>query len=228
MVDQPLPPASTGSTLRARQAKATRRLLVSVACDLFTEHGYAGTSVADITQRAGVTRGALYHHFAGKEALFRAVHDAVQADAMSRVVTAGFALHEPWDAVRAGLSAYLDACLEPAFRRIVMLEEVRLPRPDVTPGGVEPAEHAVLRTILTPLADSELAGLSVEALVHVTLGGLYSAALYITGSRDPRAARIDANAVLDALICTLRSSVEPPPRAKANGSGLEGVVRQNM
>ena len=189
---------------------------MSVARDLFTEHGYAGTSVADIIQGAGVTRGALYHHFAGKEALFRAVHDAVQADAMSRVVTARLAVHEPWGAVRAGLSAYLDACLEPAFRRIVILEAVPLPHHDATEGH---AEHAVLRAVLTPLVDTDLAGLSVEALVHVALGGLYSAALYITRSPDPRAARIDADAVLGALTCTLRSAVEPPPRAEASGSG---------
>jgi len=196
------------NTLRARRAEATRQLLVSVARDLFTEHGYAGTSVEDIIQRAGVTRGALYHHFAGKDALFRAVHDGVQVDAMSRVVNARLAVHEPWSAVRAGLSAYLDACLEPAFRRIVILEGVRLPQQDVTEGS---AEHAVLRAVLRPLVDTDLAGLSVEALVHVALGGLYSAALYITRSPDPRVARIDADAVLDALTCTLRSSVGPPP-----------------
>ncbi len=199
------------NTLRARRAEATRQLLVSVARDLFTEHGYAGTSVEDIIQRAGVTRGALYHHFAGKDAILRAVHDAVQADAMSRVVTTRLAVHEPWSAVRAGLSAYLDACLEPAFRRIVILEGVRLPHQDVTEGSAEPAAYAVLRAVLRPLVDTDLAGLSVEALVHVALGGLYSAALYITGSPDPRAARVEADAVLDALTCTLRSSVGPPP-----------------
>ena len=74
--------------LRVRQAEATRQLLISTARQLFTDHGYAETSVEDIIQRAGVARGALYHHFAGKETLFRAVYEAVQADTATRVVTA--------------------------------------------------------------------------------------------------------------------------------------------
>jgi AcrR family transcriptional regulator len=226
--DEPSPRAGAASTLRARQAEATRQLLVSVARDLFTEHGYAGTSVADIIQGAGVTRGALYHHFAGKEALFRAVHDAVQADAMSRVVTARLAVQEPWAAVRAGLSAYLDACLEPAFRRIVMLGAVSAPPGDVTEGGVEHAEHAVLRAVLAPLAVTDLTDVSVEALVHVAHGALYSAALYIARCPDPRAARTDADAVLDALTCTLHSSVEAPPRAQTTAAMLQVSVRQNV
>ena len=60
--------------LRVRQAEATRSLLLEVARESFTEHGYGATSIDDIIQQAGVARGALYHHFSGKEALFRAVY----------------------------------------------------------------------------------------------------------------------------------------------------------
>src|SRR5437588_6589785 len=103
-------------SLRERQAEATRQLLVAVARDLFAERGYSGTSVEEIIQRAGVARGALYHHFPGKDALFRAVYDDVQADIASRVVATALAAEEPWAGVRAGLGAFLDACLEPEFR----------------------------------------------------------------------------------------------------------------
>src|SRR3954469_180466 len=109
-------------TLRERQAAATRHLLVSTARELFTERGYAATPVEEIIQRAGVARGALYHHFAGKDALFRAVYDAVEPKLAPRVVAAAVAGPEPWAGVRAGLSAFLDACLEPEFRRIVVLD----------------------------------------------------------------------------------------------------------
>ena len=74
--------------LRERQAEATRQLLISVARELFAERGYGGTSVEEIIRRAGVARGALYHHFPSKDALFRSVYDAVQADIASRVVAA--------------------------------------------------------------------------------------------------------------------------------------------
>ena len=68
--------------LRERQAEATRELLVSIARERFTEQGYAATSIEDIVQRAGVAKGALYHHFSGKDALFRAVYEAVLAEAV--------------------------------------------------------------------------------------------------------------------------------------------------
>jgi AcrR family transcriptional regulator len=196
-------------TLRARQAEATHQLLVSVARDLFTERGYAGTSVEDIIQRAGVARGALYHHFTGKEALFRAVYDAVLADTASRVVTAALAVQEPWGAVRAGLSAFLDACLEPAFRRIVVLDSVSVLHQEDWEGGIAHIELPMLRTVLAPLVDTYLPGLAVEALVHVALGGLYGAALYIARAPEPSAARAEADAVVDTLISGLRSAIDP-------------------
>ena len=109
-------------SLRARQAEATRNLLVEVATTNFTEHGYAATSIDDIIREAGVARGALYHHFSGKDALFRAAYEAVEGEVVARVMQAAAAETSPWDSIRAGLSTFLDACLEPAFRRIVVLD----------------------------------------------------------------------------------------------------------
>lgn len=194
-------------TLRERQAEATRQLLITVARELFTERGYAATSVEEIVQRAGVARGALYHHFPGKDALFRAVYEAVQADTASRVVTAALAVREPWGAVRAGLSTFLDVCLEPEFRRIVVLDSVPVLSHDVWDGGIEHIELPMLRTVLTPLVETYLSGLAVEPLVHVALGGLYGAALYIARSSEPTAARVEVDAVLDTLIDGLRSRI---------------------
>jgi len=194
--------------LRERQAEATRQLLISVARELFAERGYAATSVEEIIQRAGVARGALYHHFAGKDALFRAVYDEVQTETASRVVAAALAGPEPWQGLRAGLGAFLDACLEPEFRRIVVLDSVPVLSQDVWDGGIEHNELPMLRSVLTPLVESYLPGVPVEPLVHVALGGLYGAALYIARSSDPKAARAEADVVLDTLISGLRERVE--------------------
>src|SRR6202046_1675439 len=62
---------------RAAQGRATRGQLIEVATSLFADHGYEGTSIEAVLTAAGVSRGALYHHFAGKEALFTAVLDAL-------------------------------------------------------------------------------------------------------------------------------------------------------
>lgn len=195
-------------TLRERQAEATRQLLVSVARELFTEQGYAATSIEEIIKRAGVARGALYHHFPGKDALFRAVYDEVQTEVATRVVATAVSAQEPWEGVRAGLGAFLDACLEPAFRRIVVMDSVPVLSQDVWDGGIEHNELPMLRSVLTPLAETYLPGVAVEPLVHVALGGLYGAALYIARSPDPKTARAEADTVLDTLIGGLRSRME--------------------
>jgi len=197
------------TTLRERQAEATRQLLVSIARQLFTEQGYAATSIEDIIKQAGVARGALYHHFPGKDALFRAVYDQDQTEVATRVVATAVTAQDPWDGVRAGLGAFLDACLEPAFRRIVVMDSVPVLAQDVWDGGIEHNELPMLRSVLTPLAETYLPGVAVEPLVHVALGGLYGAALYIARSTDPHAARAEADTVLDTLVGGLRSRIEP-------------------
>ena len=191
--------------IRQRQADATRDMLLSIARERFTEQGYAATSIEDIVRRAGVAKGALYHHFSGKDALFRAVYDAVLAEAVSAVMAAALAETDPWRAVRAGLSAFLDACLEPSFRRIVILESVAVLQQEFTDGGIGDQELPMLRTVLTPLTGDILPGVAVDSLAHVALGGLYGAALYIARSADPTAARADVDVALDALVDGLRA-----------------------
>ena len=191
--------------LRARQGEATRELLITIARELFTEHGYAATSIDEIIQRAGVAKGALYHHFSGKDELFRSVYDAVQSEVVTGVMAAALTVQEPWAAVRAGLSAFLDACLEPTFRRVVVLDSVAVIQSKAWEGGDEPVELPMLRAVLTPLASDALPGVTVEALIHVALGGLYGAALFIARSAAPEVARGEVDAVLDTLINGLRS-----------------------
>ncbi|MFY9929904.1 MAG: TetR/AcrR family transcriptional regulator [Streptosporangiaceae bacterium] len=195
--------------LRERQAEATRQQLIDVARQLFTERGYAGTSIEDIIERAGVARGALYHHFPGKGALFAAVYQEVQAEVASAVVAAALTADDPAQAVHIGLSAFLDACLEPQFRQIVVLDSVPvLQRQAWEDDSTEHSEHSeldMLSLVLTPLAAAYLPGLDIEALAHVALGGLYGAALYIARSPEPVTARAAADVVLDTLITGLRS-----------------------
>ena len=205
--------------LRERQAEATRQQLVDVARQLFTERGYAGTSIEDIIERAGVARGALYHHFPGKGALFAAVYQVVQAEVASAVVAAALTADDPAQAVYTGLSAFLDACLEPEFRQIVVLDSVPVLQRQAWEGGsTEQSEHAeldMLSQVLTPLAAAYLPGLDMEALAHVALGGLYGAALYIARSAEPATARAAADVVLDTLITGLRAGASPPASRSA-------------
>jgi AcrR family transcriptional regulator len=192
------------------RAEATRQQLVDVARHLFTERGYAGTSIEDIIERAGVARGALYHHFPGKDALFAAVYQVVQAEVASAVVAAALTADDPAQAVYTGLSAFLDACLQPEFRQIVVLDSVPvLQRQAWEDDSTEHSELDMLSQVLTPLAAAYLPGLDMEALAHVALGGLYGAALYIARSPESATARAAADVVLNTLITGLRSGASP-------------------
>ena len=190
--------------LRVRQAEATRSLLIEVARENFTRHGYAATSIDDIIQQAGVARGALYHHFPGKEALFRAVYETVEGEVVTRVMEAASSQSSPWESVRAGLSTFLDACLDPGFRRIVVLDSVSVLQAQVLEVGIDPVELPMLRNVLTPLlGTTTFGGMALNALAYVALGGLYGASLYIARASDPRLARAEVDLVLDTLISGL-------------------------
>lgn len=200
-------PGMAVKPLRVRQAEATRRLIVDAARTLFTDQGYVATSIDDIIGQAAVARGALYHHFPSKEALFRAVYEDVEGEVIARVVAAALAEPTPWEGVAAGLRAFLDACLEPAFRRIVILDSVAVLQWKAAEGGRELAELSMLRNVLTPLvAAGGLEGVAVEPLAYVALGGLFGAALYIARAPEPAKARAEADVVLDRIIGGLRSA----------------------
>src|SRR4249919_3588541 len=115
-------PHVPGTSRRAEYSASTRRALVDVAEELFTESGYAATSLDAIVAGAQVTKGALYHHFSGKQALFEAVYARVEADASATIQRSLEDHADPWERAMAGLRAFLDAVRRPAYRRIVLQE----------------------------------------------------------------------------------------------------------
>ena len=191
--------------LRERQAEATRELIVSTARERFAVQGYAATSIEGIASQAGVAKGAIYHHFTGKDTLFRAVYDAVLGEAVSAVLVAASDQADPWVSIRAGLSAFLDACLDPAFRRVVVLDSVIVLRDEVRERDIGQVELPMLRSVLAPLTEGRgLSGVALDPLAHVALGGLYGAALYIARSRHPIAARKEVDLVIETIVNGLR------------------------
>jgi AcrR family transcriptional regulator len=107
---------------REEYTEATRAALLDAAAAAFAAQGYARTSVEDIVRRARLTKGALYHHFKDKTALFEAVFCRIEEGIVQRVVEASAKRPDPWERIDAGLGAFLDAALEPAARRIIFEE----------------------------------------------------------------------------------------------------------
>jgi AcrR family transcriptional regulator len=106
---------------RELYSEATRAALLDEATTLFAERGYAGTSLEDVASASRVTRGAVYHHFASKQALFEAVLDLQEERATSEIVAAAGAANA-WDAAMLALDAYLTHCCDPVYGRLVWLE----------------------------------------------------------------------------------------------------------
>lgn len=106
---------------RELYSDATRAALLEEATALFAERGYAGTSLEDVASASQVTRGAVYHHFASKQALFEAVLDRQEARVTAEV-TAAATTADPWDAAMRALDKYLTHCCDPVYGRLVWLE----------------------------------------------------------------------------------------------------------
>jgi AcrR family transcriptional regulator len=106
---------------REMYSDATRAALLDEATRLFAERGFAATSLEDVASACQVTRGAVYHHFAGKQALFEAVLDVQETKAVAEVIAAATG-PDPWDAALEALDAFLDQCCDPVYGRLVWLE----------------------------------------------------------------------------------------------------------
>lgn len=106
---------------RELYSEATRAALLDEATALFAERGYAGTSLEDVASASQVTRGAVYHHFASKQALFEAVLDLQEARVTGEVIAAA-STADPWDAAMLALDTYLTHCCDPVYGRLVWLE----------------------------------------------------------------------------------------------------------
>jgi AcrR family transcriptional regulator len=109
-----------GTSRRAQYSASTRRALVDVAEQLFAEHGYAAASLDAIVAGADVTKGALYHHYSGKQALFEAVFSKVESAGAEQIQAALRGHRDPWEKAVAGLRAFLDVVRQPSYSRIVV------------------------------------------------------------------------------------------------------------
>ena len=196
------PPPRTRRTQADRSA-ATRDALVAAARGLFAEHGFAEVPTDSIVTAAGVTRGALYHQFADKTALFDAVMEAVEADIARRLAdSVGAAgISDPVEALRHATRTWLDICVEPEIHRIALVDG-----PSVLGWGRwrEVCQQHVFGLVQTLLEHGIALGLIREQparpLAHVFMGAGDEAALYVAEAANHAQARAEMIEVLDQLM----------------------------
>ncbi len=182
------------------RTELTRAALIEAARKLFVEKSYAETGTPEIVSAAGVTRGALYHHFADKQALFAAVVEAESAAVAREVEAAAPADLPPLDALRAGGAAFLKAMTQPGRTRLLLLDGPAV----LGHAGMEEIERRhggrTLREGLQAAMDSGvIRALPLEALAAQLSAAFDRAALAIDAGANP-----DAHAeVLSALVAGL-------------------------
>jgi AcrR family transcriptional regulator len=193
--------AAPSSMLRSQHAEATRRAVLDAARSLFGRQGYAQTSVDEIADAARVTKGAVYHHFAGKEALFRAVYAEVEADAQARAMRAGNAEMPPIDQIVAMMNAYLDAALDVEIRRITLIDGPAIVghEPDDT-AAQQPGYVAVRSFLAAAMANGQIMQLDPGTLADLVGGLAWVAGLLIARAGDPDVTRAALGRAVDAML----------------------------
>jgi AcrR family transcriptional regulator len=207
-------PRPQAARTQAERLAATRAVLLKAARTIFAEQGYAAAATEEIVRRAKVTRGALYHHFEDKRALFDAVASEVARE-IAEKIDAMTPMDDPLKALIVGTGAFLDACLDPAVRRIYLIDAPAVLgwhrwREIDAPHGVRSLREGV-SAMLAERPDDALA---VEPTTFLLAGAFNEAALWIAESKDEKAARRAMDRSLAALIERLFVSTRSP-RARA-------------
>ncbi len=193
--------------LREQHVEATRQALLAAARRRFGTVGFAGTSLDEVAADAGVTKGALYHHFRSKEHLFLEVYDELEEELSARGTEAASSGTDSVDALRRGFAAFLDLALDPAVRRIALLDA-----PSVLgweawrEAGAQHRFGLLAAGLQWAMLAGEIDDQPAAPLAHVLLGALHEGALFIAGAEDREAARRDVGQILDRLLAGLRLS----------------------
>jgi AcrR family transcriptional regulator len=188
---------------QAERSDATRAALVAAARPLFADRGYAGVGTEEIARAAGVTRGALYHHFDGKRELFEAVYERIEIELAERIASGALQANasSPLAAMRAGAEMFLLASTEPETQQIVLLDGPSVLgwdrwREIATEHGLGLIEATLQAAVEAGEIDSQ----PVRPLAHVLMGALDEAAMLVARADDAERMRAEVGQTLGALL----------------------------
>lgn len=193
------------SRLQQARSEETRLRLLDAARTLFTERGYAATSTEELVREVGVTRGALYHHFDGKQAIFEAVFLALEEEFAETARRIAVPSQSAWENLQAGCRAFLDMCLRPDVQRIVLLDGPAV----LGPGRWREVEdvYALAPLVLGltgAMRDGVIATRPAAPLARMLLAAINEGGLFIAQADDAEAARNEVGAAFDVILNGLR------------------------
>ena len=197
---------------QAERSEATRAALLQTARAMFAQRGYAAVATEEIVRSAGVTRGALYHHFAGKAELFEAVYEDVERELLESIAASAVGeASDPLQALRAGARAFFDACEDPAVQRISLIDA-----PSVLGWerwreiGMRYALGLVQEVLAEAMAAGLIATQPVQPLAHLLLGAIDEGAMLVARADDGGETRAQVTAALESFLDALAAGARGP------------------
>ncbi len=200
----PMSEQQGASGKRAAQGRATRGQLIEVATGLFAEYGYEGTSIEAVLTAAGVSRGALYHHFAGKEALFTAVLEAVSERITAELTEVISGCTNPVDAMRTGALGWIDLAGDPVIQRIMLVDAPSVLGWEQWRAMDEGRTLGATRDMLQAVSDTgRLPQEFVDPFAPMILAALDEAAMIIARASDSRTAVAEWRQAVEEFLARL-------------------------
>ena len=200
--------ASESKITKSEQSQTTIGKLVEVASTVFSQRGYTAASTEEIVRLAGVTRGALYHHFKNKQDLFFAVFKEAQREIGRRIERHAEKESDLWGQLISGCQAFLEACSDPVLQQIVVIDAPSVLNWSVyreVDAELPGSGLSLLKECLTELIQAKvIRPLPVEALAHLLSGAMDEAAVWIAQSSDSKKALKEAQHTLETLLTSLR------------------------
>jgi AcrR family transcriptional regulator len=189
------------------RSEATRAILVTSGRKLFGTQGFNKTSIDQIVQEAKVTKGALYHHFDGKNELFVAVTEQIEGEVLKNTVGAIRPADPPWAQIESGILHFLDECVHPEIQQILVHDG-----PIVM--GWERSHYSERRTGVDTACHflvqieglEELQPETMSVLANMFTGTLMEAAKTIANAENPEKARAFAYILIKSFIKSIRES----------------------
>ena len=200
---------TVGKSRRQEYSASTRRALVDVATELFTQQGYAGTSLDEIVAGARVTKGALYHHFSGKQALFESVFEKVEETSTRSITRAVRGARDPWDKALSGLRAFLDVLQSPEYRRVVIQEGPAILGYERYREQEERSTFGIVQEIVSSVLSAyDLEPGMVETFSRVFFGAMSAAGAAVSSAEDTERAGAEVEAAIGFILAGMRHLAE--------------------
>jgi AcrR family transcriptional regulator len=192
---------------RAERGEATRAALVRAARELFSERGYTAVGTNEVVQRAGVTRGAMYHHFPDKRELFRAAYEETEKELVEELAARVATIEDPWEALVAGMRAFFDLASDPMLMRMGLIDGPSVLGWEAWREVGNRYGLGVTSAALQRAMDAgTLRAADVDGLAHLLLAALGEAGMMLANSDDPHADRERVEKALMAMLEGLRQT----------------------